>query len=55
MLLPELRNKLEDSRKQTKLMILNGVGLNNVQQVKLFLLNVVLLKLLSEDLRVHGS
>lgn len=36
-------------------MILNGVGLNNVQQVKLFLLNVVLLKLLSEDLRVHGS
>lgn len=49
MLLPQLRNKFEDSRKQTNLifMFLNGVGLNNVQQVKFFLLNVVLLKLLS--------
>ena len=49
MLLPQLRNKFEDSRKQTNLifMLLNGVGLNNVQQVKFSLLNVVLLKLLS--------
>lgn len=36
-------------------MFLNGVGLNNVQQVKFFLLNVVLLKFLFEDLRLHGS
>ena len=36
-------------------MFLNAVGLNNVQQVKFFLLNVVLLKFLFEDLRLHGS
>lgn len=57
MLLPQLRSKFEVSRKQTDLifMFLNAVGLNNVQQVKFFLLNVVLLKFLFEDLRLHGS
>ena len=56
MLLPQLRSKFEVSRKQTDLilMFLNGVGLN-VQQVKFFLLNVVLLEFLFEDLRLHGS